>query len=137
MPKIARRRFLTLGSVFVSWPTWLVAGRAHAAVPRGELTASHFRPLVGTSFEARAMSGRSSTPLTLQLRSGAPVARDNALPLEAVDGERSFVLEFTLENSEPAQDTFAISHARLKPFAAFLVPSRTGKVLTAVFNRLA
>lgn len=136
MPKIARRRFLTLGSVFVSWPTWLATGAAHAAAPQNELTASRFRPLVGTPFEAQAMSGRSSTPLELRLRSVSPVARDIALPLSAVDGERSFVLEFTLEGSKPAQDTFAISHGVLAPFAAFLVPSPGGRTLTAVFNRL-
>lgn len=133
--KNARRRFLAKGSLALCVP--LVVGRwARAASSEGELTASRFIPLIGTAFEGNPLSTGTAAPLTLWLRSVEPLRHALAQPTDAVRSERSFLLDFALENAMAGQDTFAIRHPRLGTFSALLVPSRNGKTLTAVFNRL-
>jgi hypothetical protein len=50
--------------------------------------------------------------------------------------ERSFELVFTTEAKDLAQATYEIANPGFGTFAALLVPSRDGRQLNAIFNRL-
>ena len=136
--KISRRRFLARGSLAACaglTPVWAMA----SAAP-GPLTASQFRAMVGTDFSARsltsdpiALNPAHAAALKLRLRKVATL--EQGRPFDARDHERSFVLTFAVDGTTARQDTYALTHDRMNPFAALLVPSRDGRTLHAVFNR--
>jgi hypothetical protein len=111
-------------------------GLALAATPGNDLTSSRFARSVATPFDARALSTTNATPVTLLLREVRPLSRTAPGMRPEVAQERSFELVFTTEAKNLAQDTYEIVHPDIGTFVALLVPSRDGKQLSAIFNRL-
>jgi len=131
---ISRRRFLTTGSLALCAAATAMPLSTATAAP-SSLTASRFLPLIDTAFSGLALSSPAAPALTLWLRAVEPLAHGNAKAADERAAERSFVLSFAVEGTTAAQDTYALTHAYLAPFAALLVPSRNARTLTAVFNR--
>jgi hypothetical protein len=130
----SRRRFLMRGSLAACASSLSVPWARAAAAP-GVLTASRFVPFIDSAFSARGLGSAASPLLNLWLRAVEPLTQARAHDARAA--EHSFVLSFAVDGTTAVQDTYALTHARLGPFAALLVPSRNAKTLTAVFNRSA
>ena len=132
---LSRRQFVIAGSVVacgaLGRPEW-----ALAAISGDDLTSSRFARSVATPFTARALSTTSAAPVTLLLREVRPLTQTAPGLLPAVARERSFELVFTTEAKNLAQDTYELAHPAFGTFDALLVPTRDGKQLSAIFNRL-
>jgi hypothetical protein len=131
----SRRRFIAAGSA-AGCAALLSPALARAAVGEGELTASAFKPLVGSNFTALALSAPGPARLVLSLLAVRPLARVAPHMPPELAQERSFELIFGAEEPGLPQDVYEIAHPGISPFAAFLVPSRDGATLLATFNRL-
>jgi hypothetical protein len=131
----SRRRFIAAGAA-AGCAALLPGALARAAVADVELTASRFRPFVGTRFVARASSETAVPVVELSLRAVRPLARPTPGIVSELAQERSFELVFGTDALPLAQDVYEMTHPKVGSFAAFLVPSRDGTTLLATFNRL-
>jgi len=132
---LSRRRFVFAGTIAASG-VLAPAGFALAESQADDLTASRFAREIGTPFSAHTLSSTGGQSATLVLRDVRPLARTAPNLRPELAQERSFELVFSTEATGLVQDTYEISNPKFGTFVALLVPSRDGKKLSAIFNRM-
>ena len=132
---LSRRRFVLAGSLAAS-SILPYAQFAFAADAADDLTASRFSREIGAPFTVHTLSSTGGRTATLVLREVRPLSRTAPGLRPEIAQERSFELVFSTEAADLAQDTYEIANPRFGTFVALLVPSRDGKQLSAIFNRM-